>query len=375
MGIRVVEYAEQWNAALAAFNARLAAGGSKVCFPPPPQRDVGPPWFHQGLDESRFLAVEESSAEGCAVRGAYAMKFQRFWLSGDVLPVADLMLPVSEAIVDRNYSHVALGLLVDVQGDSRCCTAWEWVDSRNRSARLLKAAGWQLFSVPFYFQIIRPFPFFRNIDYLRKSVIRRLACDFLAYSGLGWLSVATVRVLHPRRIALNDSVQAEVVEDFGPWADDVWEAGKAHYGLCSLRDAATLRKMYPPGVPNCVRLKISAQGRPIGWSVLLTTALAGHAYFGHMRLGSIVDCFAGPDDAAYVIDRSRAYLRRGADLIVSNQSHRLWRTAFQLCGFVSGPSNFLFASSKALTEAMARKCVSAADVHVNRGDGDGPINL
>ena len=46
---------------------------------------------------------------------------------------------------------------------------------------------------------------------------------------------------------------AEVVEDFGPWADDVWEAGKAHYGFCAVRDAATLRKIYPPQLPNCVR--------------------------------------------------------------------------------------------------------------------------
>jgi hypothetical protein len=101
-----------------------------------------------------------------------------------------------------------------------------------------------------------------------------------------------------------------------------------------------------------------------------------------MQLGSIVDCFAAPAGpmypwaAACVVDRSRAYLvSQGADLIVSNQSHRVWRTAFPRCGFLAGPSNFLFTSSRALTEAMANKRVSADDVHVNRGDGDGPINL
>jgi hypothetical protein len=243
-------------------------------------------------------------------------------------------------------------------------------------ARLLKAAGWQLFSVPFYFQVIRPFPFFKNIAFLRKSFVRRFACDILAYSGLGWLSIAAVKIRHPLRIPGSESVEAEVVEEFGPWADEIWEASKAQYGLCSVRDAATLRKMYPRDVPNCIRLKVSRKGRPIGWSVLLNTRLAGHAHFGNMRLGSIVDCFAGPDNATHVLARSRAHLvRQGADLIVSNQSHRIWRTAFRLCGFVTGPSNFLFASSRALTEAMSRTHVSAEDVHVNRGDGDGPINL
>jgi hypothetical protein len=376
MKIRVVEYADQWLGALDAFNTRLAAGGSTVSFPPPARRDAGPPRFHQGLEESRFLAVEDGSGEGGAVRGAYALKFQQFWLSGEVIPVADLMLPVSEAIVDRSYSHVALGLLWDVQKRNPMLYGLGMGGFEEPIARLLKAAGWRMFSVPFYFQIIRPFPFFRNIVHLRQSAGRRALCDFLAYSGFGWLATAAVKVLHPRRAAATQSLQVEAVEDFDTWVDDVWRAGRGHYGLCSLRDASTLRRMYPPRVPSCVRLKISEQGRPIGWSVLWNTALAGHSHFGNMRLGSIVDCFAEPENAMHVIDQSRAYLaRQGVDLVVSNQSHRIWRAAFGLCGFLTGPSNFLFASSKALTEAMDHKQVSADDIHVNRSDGDGPINL
>jgi len=376
MTIRVIEYAEEWSDALAAFNARLAAGGSKICFSPPADRDVAVPTFHQGLKETRYVALEEGSAGGSAVRGAYVLKSQDFWISGDVIPVADISLPVSEAIVDRSYSHVAMALLFNAQKRQPMLYGLGMGGFKEPVARLFKAAGWQLFSVPFYFQIIRPFAFFRNIAYLRNTIVRRIACDILAYSGLGCLAVAAAKFLHPRRVPLRESVAAEVVDDFGPWADEVWEEGKAHYGLCSLRDAATLRKMYPPQVPNCVRLKISAEGRPIGWSVLLNTALAGHAHFGNLRLGSIVDCFAMPENAAYVLDRSREYLvRQGVDLIVSNQSHRVWRKAFPLCGFVTGPSNFLFASSKALTKSMQEERIFPDDVHVNRGDGDGPINL
>ena len=374
--LRVVEYADEWNDALAAFNVRLAASGSNFRFPPPPDRDVATPVFHQGLKEVRYLALEEGSAEGTTVRGAYAMKFQEFWLSGDVIPVVDLRLPVSESIVDRSYSHVALALLFNAQKRQPVMYGLGMGGFHEPIARLLKAAGWRMFSVPFHFQVIHPFPFLRNIVHLRNSAAARVGCDLLAYSGLGWLSVAALKILHPRRVPESESVRAEVVEDFGSWADDVWEAGKSHYGFCSLRDAATLRRMYPCQVPNCARLKISAQGRPIGWSLVLNTALSDHAYFGNMRLGSIVDCFAEPQNAAYVLDQSREYLmQQGADLIVSNQSHRAWREAFQRCGFLTGPSNFLFASSRALTEAMERNRVSPDDVHVNRGDGDGPINL
>jgi len=372
MQIRIVEYSDRWRDALAAFNARLAAGGSSFRLPPPPDLSVSLPVLQTGLLQKQYLAVDQ----GDNVRGGYVLKFQDFWLAGEVAAIAGFRLPVSEAIVNRSYSHVAAGLLVNAQKQQPMLYGHGMGGFKEPIARLLQAAGWQVFSLPFYFQIIHPFPFFRNIVHLRKSLARRIAFDFLAYSGLGWLSVAAVQALHPRRVPALASVQAEVVEDFDSWADDVWKAGQEHYGLCSVRDAATLRKMYPRQLPNCVRLKISAQGRPIGWSLLMNTALSDHAYFGNMRLGSIVDCFAEPRNAAQVLRQSREYLvRQGAHLIVSNQSHRVWREALRRCGFVAGPSNVLFASSRALTEAMERKRISKDDVHVNRGDGDGPINL
>ena len=61
------------------------------------------------------------------------------------------------------------------------------------------------------------------------------------------------------------------------------------------------------------------------------------------------------------------------DLIVSNQLHAAWRKALAGAGFHHGPSNFLFAASPAL----AARIGDAADdeLHMNRGDGDGPIHL
>jgi hypothetical protein len=116
--------------------------------------------------------------------------------------------------------------------------------------------------------------------------------------------------------------------------------------------------------------------KPVGWSLLLSSQLRGHSYFGNMRLGSIVDCLAEPRFAAPIIRHTRAALvRKGVDLVVSNQSHRAWCQAMTAAGFVSGPSNFIFAASKALTRRLDEKQIKPDDIHVNRGDGDGPINL
>jgi hypothetical protein len=59
------------------------------------------------------------------------------------------------------------------------------------------------------------------------------------------------------------------------------------------------------------------------------------------------------------------------DLIVSNQLHGAWVSALRGAGFRAGPSNFIFAMSKALTALIPE----GAEVHINRGDGDGPIHL
>ena len=191
-----------------------------------------------------------------------------------------------------------------------------------------------MFSVPFYFQIVHPVAFFRNIAHLRKSAVRRAGAGFPGLFRPGLAVRRGGEGLHPRRVPLSESVQAEVVEDFGPWADDVWEAAKRITAFAPCATPPRCGKCIPRRSRNCVRLKISAQGRPIGWSVLMNTALSGHAHFGNMRLGSIVDCFAAPRDAAHVLDRSREYLvRQGVDLIVSNQSHRVWRAG--LSGFAA----------------------------------------
>jgi hypothetical protein len=108
--------------------------------------------------------------------------------------------------------------------------------------------------------------------------------------------------------------------------------------------------------------------------VLLDTQMRGHLQFGDMRVGSIVDCLAAPEQAGAVMRAAAGVLEeRGVDLMVSNQLHRAWSDALQQAGFRKGPSNFLLALSPALAE-----CVNGAGddgFHFNRGDGDGPIHL
>ena len=139
---------------------------------------------------------------------------------------------------------------------------------------------------------------------------------------------------------------------------------------------ASLRILYPKDNPRFIRLKITDADRLIGWAVLLVTDVAKHKQFGNMRLGSIVDVFGRPADAERIIVAAERLLRsREVDLIVSNQSYGNWCHALKRSGFLAGPSNFLLATSRKLTELLDTMRVANDKLHLNRGDGDGPINL
>jgi hypothetical protein len=91
-----------------------------------------------------------------------------------------------------------------------------------------------------------------------------------------------------------------------------------------------------------------------------------------MRVGSIVDCWAAPDDAMPVVQAATAALiENGVDLIVSNQSHRLWAGALGHAGFWSAPSNFIFAAGKTLSTLLQPFEQTQSRMHFTRADGDG----
>jgi hypothetical protein len=226
--------------------------------------------------------------------------------------------------------------------------------------QMLKAMGWGLWEVPFLFKVNRPSVFLRNIQPLRKTAARRAAMDLAAASGLGW---AGMRILQR---PLRGTADCERADSFAPWADGVWSESCGAYETVAGRDATTLDAFYAGR--DVIRLKVGSAG----WAVVLDTQMCRDKYFGDMRVGSIADCLAAPADAAVVMKAAVRFLeQRRVDLIVSNQLHPAWVEGLESAGFRRGPSNFVFAASKKLAELIP----AGAGVHINRGDGDGPIHL
>ena len=372
MQIRFVEFTDDLLGAVDAFNQRLLTGGSTAHFPITAEGSAPLSTIHGGLVRKPFLAIDERSN----MRGGYFLKFQPFSIAGQVTTLADFRMPISEGVVHTAYTQIGAGLVLDAQRRHPLLFGLGMGGYDEPVARLLRSAGWHMFSVPFYFRIVRPFSFLRKIAHLRRSSWQRILLDAAAFSGLGWAAAAVIQAMHRPRFAWDPTVCAEVVDDFDDWADAIWTSGFPHHKFSAVRNGDALRRMYPKQVKSLVRLKIARDGRPVGWAVLMNNRLSGHKYFGDIRLGSIIDCFSAPQHAVAVIRCARVLLQQqGVDLVISNQSHRIWRKALAASGFLRGPSNFIFTSSTPLTERFAADHIAPDDVHVNRGDGDGPINL
>lgn len=113
----------------------------------------------------------------------------------------------------------------------------------------------------------------------------------------------------------------EVVSEFGPWADDLWEKNKDTYSCLAVRDRAMMNTLMPQqGWPGGTRLKFAnSEGVVLGWSIVHHKQLTDDARFGSMHVGLITDFFASPEDAASVVSATHAYLvSQKVDMIFAN---------------------------------------------------------
>ena len=114
----------------------------------------------------------------------------------------------------------------------------------------------------------------------------------------------------------------------------------------------------------------------VGWALVMDTRMQRDARFGDLRVGSIVDCFADPNDAGEVVAASTAVLRRrGVDLIASNQSHPAWVRGFADNGYLVLPNRRLFAASPELRRLLEPVAETAQGLHLTNFDGHGPAGF
>jgi len=349
-----------------AFNGRLAAGGAGFQFPASLREFTVPTSPGPPLWTEVWIARDAQ-----AVRGGFLLKHEQLLLAGRTLAVGNFQLPLSEGIVDRRFATVGVSLAQRALALQPALYSLGMGSITRPLPRLLARLKWTVEEVPFFFRVVRGGAFARNIRALHTSPRRRALLKALAATGGASLgSLAWRAAARAGDLARRPRVRLLAVDRFDERADLTLAACRGAYPALLDRGSAALNIKFPVD-ERFRRYLVEESGRAAGWLLLTVSDLKDHKQFGDLRLGCLVDGLIEPRlIAAAVAAASGELVRAGADLIVSNQSHAAWRRALEQNLFLKGPSNFVLARSPAFVPD-----IPLASLHVNRGDGDGPINL
>jgi hypothetical protein len=373
MAITIQPYRPEHEPAVAEFNQRLREGGEdeNMVF----YRWAEPRWLPRS-EGSRVYNEQFVAVDGGVVRGGYALKTQDFFFpDGQIRSIGYYHHPLSEGIVNKAHAIVGTLLLRDAMQRAPLLYCLGMGGYDKPLPQMLLRLGWVHSLVPFFFRVVNPGRFLRNMRTLRSSPSRRVLMDIAAYSGAGWAGSKLFqgyRTLSAPRSAADECSEMASFEaaEGGSGLQSLWEQARQTCSFTALRDAAALRTLYPPAQTHLTRIIVKRKGAVVGWAVV--GERRKDAKYGEMRVGSVVDCFALPGELFSVVRCATQTLeRQGFDLILSNQSHQEWGGAFRSAGYLVGPSNFLFAASKKLAELLAPFEEVRPRMHLTRADGDG----
>ena len=353
--------------ALERLNHRLEAGGTEHRLYPEdllknPTADLQVTPIHHSL----FVA-----SDGEEIRGGTWLREQYFSVAGSRHRVGWMKYPISESLVDSQYTGVAASMVLQLLREQPRLMALGMGGHGAPFARLLAGIKWRSSTIPFRFRLVRPARVLRKLSYARRRVAIRVAMDVTAWSGLAWVAHHLHRATAYR---VPPGVSVSIESQFAPWADCVWAACHAQYPVLAVRDAGTLDHLYPASLSNLQRLRVTRERDDVGWACcqILSRADVTASYFGDLRVGLVTDMLARPADAAAVLGAAVQYFEDiGTDLIITYVCHAAWLEAARRLRFVTGPSTFAFYRAPQTDKLLGSGC-SGQDWHFTRSDGDGP---
>jgi hypothetical protein len=366
MAIEIQPYDPSRMEAIADLNRRMAAGGSSWQFPERLELS-GPARAEDSLMFHEFFLA----ADGDAVRGGYALQHRTASFRSEERPIGSWYAPISEGSVDPKHALVAVQLLRDALRRQPLCFGLGLEGLDSQLSKLAATLRCELRLIPFFVRIENGRRFAREARSLRKRRGLARLLDAAAATGAAALGAGLLKLTLRRGPGLAPGTTVEKVTEFGPWADELWLRCRARYSFVEVRDAATLRRLYPDRQRfRCLRLLRGST--TVGWAVLDSKRMSDDAKFGDLHVGRIADCFAAPEDADAVVRAGvDALVSAGVDVMLSNQSHPAWCAALRRNAFLPAPSNFVFAASPELGKRIRAIDPDGRDVHLNRGDDPG----
>jgi hypothetical protein len=368
MAIAIVPLTRDLEPAVQRFNQRMRDGDAPSAFLLP-ERAATP---KTGIVRAQqFVAVEGEEVRGGILilehPGYFDTRSTEAGVRRDL--VINLQAPLSEAIIDSRYAMVSIQLIRFAV--KHCPMAYVvGMGSADRPLpRLLKASGWTVRPIPFFFQILRASASLRELQPLRRRPPLRLAAMLAGLTGIGAMVLAIVQRPRVSAAGLRSKQVTDKSEDGAREDDATWAAVEPRLSFSVVRDSTTLPQYLWRQVE---RHRVYRSDACAGWFSLMLSSMRGHSYFGNLKVATLIDVIARDraDTAAIVVLAVHRAREEGCDLVVSNQLHRELQEALARAGFVRYSSNFLLATSSALSAAMRDESSL-----ISRQDGDGLVNL
>jgi hypothetical protein len=364
--ISIEVYGAEHEAEAAAFNRRMREGNAPTDFLLVER--MAPPAFRSGVTATQWVAVDEQGH----VRGGVLSWDHQGTVGHIEQRVINLQSPLSEGIIDPAFFLVGSQIIKFFLRQTPYVYIVGMGAEDRPLPRVLKAMGWTVRPVPFFFRMLRPARCVRQLGPLRNSPWKRIAGAIAAATGAASIGAAVVhRATAPTRKAAAEYV-AEEATSWGDWTADAWSSFVPSVTFSVLRNQDNLSFYYPFQRDHLKAWKLKRGAHVEGWFALAISTMKGSAYFGNLKVATLTDCVGSPDairaGCLLAVEQAR---REGADLFITNQSHVALQEACIGAGFRRGPSNYMLATSKLLTQESD----PPDSTYVTRRDGDGLINL
>ena len=139
------------------FNKELEGQGISFRLPAPTPKSLHAEDF---IFERKFILTENQAT----VRAGYTLKSQRFKVNDTLLQIGYYYQPVSAGLFNKKYNICGVLLLNDAQKKYPNLFSLGMGGYSEPLPRLLKSLNWKLQKVPFFFKILNPNSFLKNIQ-------------------------------------------------------------------------------------------------------------------------------------------------------------------------------------------------------------------
>src|ERR1035437_285838 len=186
MAITIQPYRPEHEPAVEESNRRLqAAADPNLVF----YKTSAPQWLPKLADHPLYNENYCVALAGIG-RGPHAPNNKRVFVPGQgEIAVACYHHPLSEGIVNRTYAAGGALMVRDALLRQPLLYALGMGGYDHPLPKMLKALGSSFALLPFFFKIVHPSRFLKEMQALRTSALRRLLMDIGAATGLGWLAL------------------------------------------------------------------------------------------------------------------------------------------------------------------------------------------